>query len=101
MARRLAWWVRPANELVAPAARWGQRSPGSSCGELQAWAARRTGVPEQPDPQFLADLRVLHQWFQTVPELSFTGWYGVRAEVLRHLENRVRSCCPDRAASAT
>jgi hypothetical protein len=76
MARRLAWRAR---------------------------AARRTGVPEQPDPQFLADLQVLHQSFQAVPELSFMGWYGVRAEVLRHLENRLRlrqclTACPEIAA---
>ena len=90
MARRLAWWVRPANVLMAPAARWGQRSTRSSFGELRWRAARRAGVPEQPDPQFLADLQVLHQSFQAVPELSFMGWYGVRAELLRHLENRLR-----------
>jgi hypothetical protein len=103
MARRLAWWVSPANELMAPAARWSQRSTRSSFGELRARAARRAGVPEQPDPQFLADLQVLHQSFQAVPELSFLGWYGVRAELLRHLENRLRlrqclAACPQIAA---
>ncbi len=103
MARRLAWWVRPANELMAPAARWGQRSARSSFGELRARAERRTGVPEQPDPQFRTDLQVLYQSFLAAPELSFMGWYGVRAEVLRHLENRLRlrqclSACPQIAA---
>ena len=103
MARRLAWWVRPANVLLAPAAWWGRRSPSSSFSQLRARAARRTGVPEQPDPQFLTDLRVLHQSFQAVPELSFMGWYGVRAELLRHLENQLRlgqrlTACPQIAA---
>jgi Sulfotransferase family len=103
MARRLAWWVRPANELMAPVARCGQRSARSSFGELRARAARRTGVPERPDPQFLADLQVLHQSFLAVPDLSAMGWYGVRAELLRHLENRLRlraclAACPQIAA---
>ena len=103
MAGRLAWWVRPANELTAPAVRWSKRSPRSSFSELRARAVWRTGVPEQPDAQFLADLRVLHQSFLAVPELSLMGWHGVRAVLLRHLENRLRlrrwlAACPEIAA---
>ena len=73
---RVAWWVGPANGLMTPAARRGQRRPESSFRALQARAARRTGLPEPADPQFLADLQVLHAAFLTVPELSLSAWPG-------------------------
>jgi Sulfotransferase family len=87
---RVAWWVGPVNELMAAAARRGRGRPESSFRVLQARAAARTGLPEEADPQFLADLRVLHASFVTVPELSFIGLAGIRAELLRHLCNRLR-----------
>ncbi len=87
---RVAWWVGPVNGLMIPAARRGQRRPESSFRALQARAARRTGLPEPADPQFLADLRVLHASFLAVPELSFTGLAGILAELARHLRNRLR-----------
>lgn len=87
---RLAWWVRPVNTLMAPAARRGRRRPGPSFSALEARAARRTGVPERADPEFRADLRVLHESFLAVQDLSFIGLAGVRAELLRHLSNRLR-----------
>jgi len=86
---RVAWWVRPVNGLMAPAARRGRRRPGSSFGALQARADARTGLPGQADPQFLADLQVLHASFLAVPELSFMGLAGIRAELVRHLSNRL------------
>jgi hypothetical protein len=86
----VAWWVGPVNGLMTPAARRGRRRPESSFRALQAWAARRTGLPEPADPQFLADLRVLHAAFLAVPELSFMGLAGIRAELARHLSNRLR-----------
>src|SRR5215831_8298635 len=75
---------------MAPAARRGRHRPESSFRALQARAARRTGLPEPADPQFLADLRVLHASFLAVPELSFIGLSGIRAELARHLSNRLR-----------
>jgi hypothetical protein len=87
---RLAWWLGPVNTLLAPAARRGQRRPEASFGALEARAARRTGLPGRADAEFLADLRVLHDSFLAVRELSFTGLAGVRAELLRHLGNRLR-----------
>src|SRR5260370_11124866 len=87
---RVAWWVGPVNGLMIPAARRGQRRPESSFRALQARAARRTGLPEPADPQFLADLRVLHASFLAVPELSFTGLAGILPELPRHLRNPLR-----------
>ena len=87
---RVAWWVGPVNGLMTPAARRGRRRPESSFRALQARAARRTGLREPADPQFLADLRVLHASFLAVPELSFIGLSGIRAELARHLSNRLR-----------
>ena len=87
---RVAWWVGPVNGLMTPAARRGRRRPESSFRALQARAARRTGLPEPADPQFLADLRVLHASFMAVQELSFIGLSGIRAELARHLSNRLR-----------
>jgi hypothetical protein len=75
---------------MTPAARRGRRRPESSFRALQERAARRTGLPEPADPQFLADLRVLHASFLAVPELSFIGLAGIRAELARHLSNRLR-----------
>jgi hypothetical protein len=75
---------------MTPAARRGRRRPESSFGALQARAARRTGLSEPADPQFLADMRVLHDSFLAVPELSFMGLAGIRAELARHLSNRLR-----------
>jgi len=86
----VARWVGPVNGLMTPAARRGRRRPESSFRALQARAARRTGFPEPADPQFLADLRVLHAAFLAVPELSFMGLAGIRAELARHLSNRLR-----------
>jgi len=88
--RRVAWWVGPVNRLMTPEARRGRRRPGSSFGALQARAAARTGLPGRADPQFLADLQVLHASFLAVPELSFMGLAGIRAELVRHLSNRLR-----------
>jgi hypothetical protein len=87
---RVAWWVGPLNGLMTPAARRGRRRPESSFRALQAQAARRTGLPEPADPHFLADMRVLHTSFLAVPELSFMGLAGIRAELARHLSNRLR-----------
>jgi Sulfotransferase family len=87
---RVAWWVGPVNGLMTPAARRGWRRPESSFRALQARAAARTGLPEPADPQFLADLRVLHAAFLAVPELSFMGLAGINAELARHLSNRLR-----------
>ena len=87
---RVARWVAPINELMTPAVRRGRRRPESSFRALRARAARRTGLPEPADPQFLADLRVLHASFLAVPELSFIGLAGIRAELARHLSNRLR-----------
>src|SRR5215472_8148564 len=75
---------------MTPAVRRGRCRPESSFRALQARAARRTGLPEPVDPQFLADLRVLHAAFLAVPELSFMGLAGIRAELARHLSNRLR-----------
>ena len=47
-------------------------------------------MPERADPEFRADLRVLHESFLAVQDLSFIGLAGVRAELLRHLSNRLR-----------
>jgi sulfotransferase family protein len=85
----VAWWVGPVNGLMTSAARRGRRRPESSFRALQARTARRTGLPEPADPQFLADLRVLHAAFLAVPELSFMGLAGIRAELARHLSNRL------------
>src|SRR5260370_188569 len=68
----------------------GQGRTESSFRALEAGGARRTGLPEPTDPQFLADLRVLHASFLAVPELSFMGLAGILAELGRHLRNRLR-----------
>jgi hypothetical protein len=87
---RVAWWVGPVNGLMAPAAQRGRRRPESSFRALQARAAARTGLAEPADPQFLADLQVLHDSFLAVPDLSFMGLAGIRAELARHLSNCLR-----------
>ncbi len=69
----MAWWVGPVNELMAAGARRGRGGPESSFRVLQARATARTGLPEEADPQFLADLQVLHDSFLSVPELSLPG----------------------------
>ena len=88
----LAWWVGPANGLLAPATRRGCRSPGPSFGALQERAARRAGTgPADPaEAQFAADLQVLYESFLAARELSFSGLFGARLEVFRHLRNRLR-----------
>jgi hypothetical protein len=87
---RVAWWVAPVNGLMTPAASRQRRRPESSFLALQVRAARRTGLAEPADPAFVADLRVLYTSFLAVPELSFIGLTGVRAELARHLSNRLR-----------
>ncbi|HEY7264667.1 MAG TPA: sulfotransferase [Trebonia sp.] len=87
---RVAWWVAPVNGLMTPVAWRERRRPESSFLALQARAARRTGLPEPADPGFVADLRVLYSSFLAVPELSFIGLTGIRAELARHLSNRLR-----------
>lgn len=86
----MAWWVGPVNGLMAPATQRVRRRPESSFGALQARAATRTGLPEPADPQFVADLQVLHDSFLAVPELSFIGLAGIRAELARQLSNFLR-----------
>ncbi len=88
-AGRLAWWMGAVNGLMAPVIRSGLR-PGSSFGALEARAARRAGLAGRADPEFLTDLRVLHESLLGVPEMSFTGLAGLRAELIRHLANRMR-----------
>ena len=87
MGRRVAWWVPAVNGLMRPATRRARRGPGASFGALQERAAARSGVPEPADPRFVADLRVLHTEFLSVPELSFIGLASGRSELLRHLGN--------------
>jgi hypothetical protein len=87
---RVAWWVAPVNGLMTPAAWRQRRRPESSFLALQLRAARRTGLREPADPGFVADLRVLYTSFLAVPELSFIGLTGIRAELARHLSNRLR-----------
>jgi hypothetical protein len=89
---RLAWWVRPVNTLMAPAVWRGRRRPGPSFGALAERAARRAGLPgpAEADAEFVADLRVPHESFLAVRDLSFIGLAGIRAELLRHLGNRLR-----------
>jgi Sulfotransferase family len=89
-SERVAWWVAPVNGLMIPAAWRQQRRPESSFMALQVRAARRTALPEPADPGFVADLRVLYTSFLAVPELSFIGLTGIRAELARHLSNRLR-----------
>jgi hypothetical protein len=88
-AGRPAWWMGAVNGLMAPVTRSGLR-PGWSFCALEARASRRAGTPGLADPEFLADLRVLHEAFLGVRELSFTGLAGLRAELLRHMVNRIR-----------
>lgn len=87
VTKRVAWWVPAANRLMGPGARRVRGGPEASFAALQARAAARSKVAEPADPRFLADLRFLHDSFLSVPELSLMGLSGVRAELLRHLEN--------------
>lgn len=82
----VAGWAPTVNRLLNPAVRRARHRSEASFGALQTRAAR-SGVAEPAEPQFLADLRVLHDSFLEVPELSFTGLAGVRGELLRHLGN--------------
>ncbi len=92
----LAWWVGPVNGLLAPATRRGCRSPGPSFAALEERAARRAGVTGQAGPadpqeaEFAGDLRVLYESFLAARELSFSGLFGARLEVFRHLRNGLR-----------
>jgi Sulfotransferase family len=91
MAREpVARWVPAANRLLEPGVRRARHASAGSFDALQARAARRSGVAEPADPGFLADLRVLHDSFMAVPELSFMGLISVRTELLRHLRNWLR-----------
>jgi sulfotransferase family protein len=93
MSGALAWWVGPVNGLLAPATRRGCRSPERSFAALEERAARRAGVagPVEPaEAEFAADLRVLYESFLAARELSFSGLFGARLEVFRHLRNGLR-----------
>jgi sulfotransferase family protein len=99
----VAWWVPLLNALMAPAAPRLRRQGAFAA--LAARAAARTGIAQAPDPEFLADLSLLHESFLAVPELSFMGLAGVQAELLRHLSNwlRVRKLladCPQAGTAA-
>ena len=72
---------------MGPAARRVRGGSGASFAALQARAAARSRVKEPADPRFLAELRILHPAFMSVPERSFTGLAGIRAELVRHLGN--------------
>ncbi len=54
---------------------------------VSRWVPAVNGLREPADPRFLADLRVLHDSFMSVPELSFMGLASVRVELRRHLGN--------------
>jgi hypothetical protein len=81
VTERVAWWFRAANRMMDPAAPRVRGASGASFAALQARAAARSRVTEPADPRFLADLRILHASFLSVPELSFTGLTGIRAEL--------------------
>jgi hypothetical protein len=84
---QVAWWVPALNRISLPARR---ADPQDSLGALRQRAARRAGLPAGADPEFLADLLVLHRCIQASPEVAAIGRRGLRDEMLRILENRLR-----------
>jgi hypothetical protein len=84
---QVAWWVPVLNRIGLPARRG---DPEDSLRALRQRAARRAGLTADADPEFLADLLVLHRCIQASPELAALGRYGLRDEMLRVLENRLR-----------
>lgn len=87
---RVARWVPAVNAMLDPAARRARRRSAGSFDALRERAAKRSGVAQPADPGFLADLRVLHDSFLAVPELSFMGLVSVRTELVRHMRNWLR-----------
>lgn len=85
---RPAWWLKPVNALLAPfGGRFGEE--GSFDAALRA-ASSASGLPWIPDEPFLADMRVLHDAWQAVPDLTPVGRFALWNEIRRRLETRLR-----------
>ncbi|MFC9087698.1 MULTISPECIES: sulfotransferase family protein [Nocardiopsis] len=86
---RQAWWLNPVNALLDPL---GKRF-GASGGTFDAMlreASARSGLPWPSDEPFLSEMRVLHDAWQAVPGLTPVGRIGLRSEIRRRLETRLR-----------
>ncbi|OLT29606.1 hypothetical protein BJF83_10695 [Nocardiopsis sp. CNR-923] len=82
--------MHPVNALIAPAAGRRPRSPERSFEAAMRAASRTSGLPWLTDEPFLSDLRVLHDAWHEVPDLTPIGRIAVQAEIRRHLATRLR-----------
>ncbi|MFY7066528.1 sulfotransferase family protein [Nocardiopsis changdeensis] len=85
---RPAWWLEPVNALLAPFE--GRSGDGGSFDAALRAASSRSGLPRLPDEPFLSDLKVLHDAWQTSPDLTPVGRFALRSEIRRRLETRLR-----------
>ncbi|PRX96688.1 sulfotransferase family protein [Allonocardiopsis opalescens] len=91
MRARTAWWVGPVNAWLDRRAADARRSPEESFDRIAAAAARREGTAaEAVDPDFVADLRLLHGFVHTDAEVAALGRRAFDGEIGRHLANRLR-----------
>ncbi|MCY9784074.1 sulfotransferase [Nocardiopsis sp. EMB25] len=87
---RPTWWVHPVNTLIAPVAGRRPHPAERSFDAATRAAAQRTGLTWPVDEPFLSDLRVLHEAWHAVPDLTPIGRVSVQAEIRRRLETRLR-----------
>ncbi|CAL9424974.1 sulfotransferase family protein [Nocardiopsis dassonvillei] len=83
------WWMNPVNTLLRPF----DNSLGAAEGAFDAMlaeASASSGLPWPSDEPFLSDTRVLHDAWQAVPGVTPIGRIGLRGEVRRRLETRLR-----------
>ncbi|MFD3685651.1 sulfotransferase family protein [Nocardiopsis sp. NPDC058631] len=85
-----AWWVNPVNALMDPF----ERRFGAAAEEVFDDALRaasfRSGLPWPSDEPFLSGIRVLSDAWQAVPGVTPLGRIGLRSEIRRRLETRLR-----------
>ncbi|PDP85883.1 sulfotransferase family protein [Glycomyces fuscus] len=86
---RQAWWLNPVNALLDPLGKRFGAFEGTFDAMLRE-ASARSGLPWPSDEPFLSEMRVLHDAWQAVPGLTPVGRIGLRSEIRRRLETRLR-----------